>query len=64
MFRCHLTRMMGESTLLIADILSETGLSRNTVTSLYDEISRKVDLDIIYKLLGQVCADIQVTVTS
>lgn len=56
--------MMGESTLLIADIPSETGLSRNTITFLYDKISRKIDLDIICKLLGPVCTDIKVTVTS
>ncbi|MFT6550378.1 MAG: putative transcriptional regulator [Zhongshania marina] len=36
---------MGERKMRIADVVSETGLSRNTVTLLYKETAQKVDLD-------------------
>lgn len=50
MVRCHLARMMGEHKLRIADVVRETGLSRNTVTLLYKETAQKVDLEAIDKL--------------
>ncbi|HFD3413493.1 TPA: helix-turn-helix domain-containing protein [Yersinia enterocolitica] len=50
MIKCHLARLMGERKLRIADVIRETGLSRNTVTLLYKEKAQKVDLEAIYKL--------------
>lgn len=50
MIRCHLARLMGERKLRIADVVRETGLSRNTVTLLYKETAQKVDLDAIERL--------------
>ncbi len=50
MIKCHLARMMGERKLRIADVIRETGLSRNTVTLLYKETAQKVDLEAIDKL--------------
>ena len=50
MIKCHLARLMGERKLRIADVILETGLSRNTVTLLYKEIAQKVDLEAIDKL--------------
>ncbi len=50
MIRCNLARLMGEHKLRIADVARETGLSRNTVTLLYKETARKVDLDAVDKL--------------
>lgn len=41
---------MGERKLRIADVIRETGLSRNTVTLLYKETAQKVDLEAIDKL--------------
>lgn len=41
---------MGERKLRIADVIRETGLSRNTVTLLYKEKAQKVDLEAIDKL--------------
>ena len=32
MIKCHLSRLMGERKLKIADVARETGLHRNTVT--------------------------------
>ncbi|MEX0943646.1 MAG: helix-turn-helix transcriptional regulator [Pseudomonadales bacterium] len=50
MIRCHLSRLMGERKMNIADVARETGLHRNTVTLLYKETATRVDLDAIDKL--------------
>ncbi|MCP5286408.1 MAG: helix-turn-helix transcriptional regulator [Burkholderiaceae bacterium] len=50
MIKCHLSRLMGERKLKIADVARETGLHRNTVTLLYDETAARVDLEAIDKL--------------
>lgn len=50
MIKCHLSRLMGEHKLKIADVARETGLHRNTVTLLYDETAARVDLDAIDRL--------------
>jgi len=50
MIKCHLSRLMGERKLKIADVARETGLHRNTVTLLYDETAARVDLDAIDRL--------------
>lgn len=48
--RCHLSRLMGERKLNIADVARETGLNRNTITLLYKETATRVDLDTVEKL--------------
>jgi len=50
MLKCHLSRLMGERKLRIADVARETGLHRNTVTLLYKETATRVDLEAIDKL--------------
>ncbi|MDA8226361.1 MAG: helix-turn-helix transcriptional regulator [Desulfitobacterium hafniense] len=50
MIRCHLSRMMGERKMKIADVARETGLHRNTVTLLYNETASRVDMEAIEKL--------------
>jgi putative transcriptional regulator len=50
MIKCHLSRLMGERKLKIADVSRETGLHRNTITLLYDETAARVDLDAIDRL--------------
>ncbi len=44
MIKCHLSRLMGERKLKIADVARDTGLHRNTVTLLYDETAARVDI--------------------
>lgn len=44
MIRCHLSRMMGEHKVKIADVARATGLNRNTVTLLYHETATRVEL--------------------
>ena len=50
MIKCHLSRMMGEKKLKIADVARDTGLNRSTISSLYKETATRVDLDAIDKL--------------
>jgi putative transcriptional regulator len=47
MIKCHLSRLMGERKLKIANLARETGLHRNTVTLLYNETATRVDLETI-----------------
>lgn len=50
MIRCHLSRIMGENKMKIADVARETGLNRSTVTALYNETATRIDLETIEKL--------------
>ena len=50
MIRCHLSRLMGEHKMNIADVARETGLNRNTITLLYKETASRIDLEAIDKL--------------
>ena len=52
MIKCHLSRLMGEHKMKIADVARETGLNRNTVTLLYKETANRVELDVIDRLCG------------
>lgn len=50
MIKCHLSTLMGQKKLKIADVARETGLHRNTITLLYDETATRVDIETIDKL--------------
>ena len=47
MIKCHLSRLMGEQKLNIADVARETGLNRNTVSLLYKETATRIDIETI-----------------
>ena len=50
MVRCHLSRMMGERRLRIADVTRDTGVTRGTITRLYHEKAERIDLASLEKL--------------
>jgi putative transcriptional regulator len=50
MIKCNLARLMGEKKLKIVDVARETGLNRNTVTLLYKETAKRIELDAMDKL--------------
>lgn len=50
MIRCHLSRLMGEHKMNIADVARETGLNRNTITLFYRETASRVELAAIDEL--------------
>ncbi len=52
MVKCHLSRLMGERKLKIADIARDTGINRGTITRLYHETATRIDIDAIDKLCG------------
>ncbi len=58
MIKCHLSRLMGERKMKIADVARETGLHRNTITLLYDETAARVELDAIDKLCALFNVDV------
>ncbi len=58
LIRCNLARFMGEQKMNIADVARETGLHRNTVTLLYKETARQVELETIDKLCELFSCDV------
>lgn len=50
MLKCHLSRLMGEKKLKIADLARMTAMNRGTITRLYHETAFRVDLDDIAEL--------------
>ena len=50
MIKCHLSRMMGERKIKIADLARDTGINRGTATRLYHETAERVELDAINTL--------------
>lgn len=52
MIKCHLSRIMGEKRLKISDITKDTGINRGTITRLYHETAKRVELDVLDKLCG------------
>ncbi|MBF4490852.1 helix-turn-helix domain-containing protein [Psychrobacter sp. N25K4-3-2] len=47
MVKCHLSTIMGERRLKIADVSRDTGINRGTITRMYNEEATRVDLDVI-----------------
>lgn len=50
MIKCHLSRIMGEKKLRVADVARSIGVHRNAITLLYEETATRVDLETINKL--------------
>lgn len=50
MIKCHLSRLMGERKVRVADVAQATGLHRNMLTLLYKETAQRVELEAIDKL--------------
>lgn len=50
MVRCQLSLLMGRDKLKISDVARLTGLNRSTITALYHETAKRVDLEAIEQL--------------
>ena len=50
MVKCHLSRIMGEKRLKIADVVKDTGINRGTLTRLYHEKAQRLELDVLDQL--------------
>lgn len=58
MIKCHLSRLMGERRLKIADLARDTGLNRGTITRMYHETAQRVELDALDKLCSYFDCDV------
>ena len=47
MIKCHLSRIMGERRLKIADVARETGVNRGTIARMYNETATRIELDVV-----------------
>ena len=50
LIKCHLSKILGEKRLKIADVVKNTGINRGTVTRMYHETAQRIELDVIDKL--------------
>lgn len=50
MIKCHLSKLMGERKLKIADVARDIGVHRNTIALLYYETAKRIDFDVLEKL--------------
>lgn len=50
MVKCHLSKLLGERKLKIADVVRDTGINRGTITRLYHETAVRVELEVIDQL--------------
>jgi putative transcriptional regulator len=50
MIRCHLSRLMGERKLKVAEVSRQTGLSRKAITALFKETGQRVEFETLDRL--------------
>ena len=50
MIRCHLSRLMGERRMNIADVMRETGIKRTMLTLMYNDEVQRLDVEALDKL--------------
>ena len=50
LIKCHLSRIMGEKKLKVAEVARAIDVHRNAITLLYDETATRVELETINKL--------------
>lgn len=50
MVKCHLSKIMGERKLKVAELSRETGINKNTLHRMYKETASRIELDVIEAL--------------
>ncbi len=50
MIKCHLSKILGERRLKIADVARDTNINRGTITRIFHETASRIDLDVINTL--------------
>jgi putative transcriptional regulator len=50
MLKIHLSKLMGERRLKIADVARDTGISRGALTRIYHETAERLDIEALDKL--------------
>ncbi|MBF4988191.1 helix-turn-helix transcriptional regulator [Methylophilus sp. 14] len=59
MIKCHLSRIMGEKKLKVADVARAIDVHRNSITLLYDETATRVDLEVLNRLCNYLNCNIE-----
>lgn len=50
MIKCHLSTLLGEKKLKVAEVARDTGVNKNTLHRLYNETATRIDMEVIEKL--------------
>tara|TARA_R110000772_G_scaffold101674_4_gene202218 strand:+ start:5053 stop:5265 length:213 start_codon:yes stop_codon:yes gene_type:complete len=50
MITCHLSTILGEKKIKVAELSRDTGINKNTLHRLYNETATRVELEMIEKL--------------
>jgi putative transcriptional regulator len=50
MIKCHLSSLLGEKKIRVAELSRDTGINKNTLHRLYNETATRVDLEVLEKL--------------
>lgn len=50
MIKCHLSTILGERKLKVAEVARETGINKNSLHRLYNETATRVDLEVVETL--------------
>jgi len=59
MIRCHLSRLMGERRMNIADVMRETGIKRTMLTLMYNDEVQRLDVEALDKLCRLFSCNVQ-----
>jgi putative transcriptional regulator len=47
MVKCHLSKILGDKKLKVAEVARDTGINKNTLHRLYNETATRVDIEMI-----------------
>jgi putative transcriptional regulator len=50
LIKCHLSRIMGDQKLKVAELSRETGINKNTLHRMYRETASRIELDVLETL--------------
>lgn len=50
MIKCHLSRILGEKKLKVAEVSRDTGINKNTLHRLYKETASRIDMEVVDQL--------------
>lgn len=56
--KCHLSKILGERRIKIADLARDTNINRGTLTRMYYEEATRVDLEVIERLCNHLDLEI------
>ncbi|MFT5294884.1 MAG: putative transcriptional regulator [Psychroserpens sp.] len=58
MIKCHLSTLLGQKKLKVAEVARDTGINKNTLHRLYNETATRVEMEVIEKLCVYLSIDL------